>query len=92
MNGYERNYLKKLPRTLTIYRGYRYRNADGWSWTLDQKKAMWFANRLEVLGGKPKVATGKVKKSDVIAYFSRRKEKEIVVDPSKIRITHRENL
>jgi hypothetical protein len=42
---------------------------------------------MERLGfGTPKVATGRAKKSDVIAYFSRRKEKEIVIDPSKVKI------
>lgn len=89
MNGRERNYLAKLPSTLTIHRGYQYRNADSWSWTLDPKKAEWFARRFEVLGGKPTVATGKAKKRDVIAYFSGRREKEIVVDPAVVKVTER---
>ena len=89
MNGRERNYLAKLPSTLTIHRGYQYRNADGWSWTLDPKKARWFARRFEVLGGKPTVATGMVKKRDVVAYFSGRREKEIVVDPNAVKVTDR---
>ncbi|MCA9052153.1 MAG: hypothetical protein KDA89_25630 [Planctomycetaceae bacterium] len=90
MNGRERGYLKELPSTLTIYRGYQYRNANGWSWTLDPKKAHWFAHRFKGLGGKPTVATGRVKKRDVVAYFSRRQEKEIVVDPSAVKVTKRE--
>lgn len=90
MNGRERGYLNKLPSTLTIFRGYQYRNANGWSWTLDPKKARWFSQRFEVLGGKPTVATGRVKKRDVVAYFSRRQEKEIVVDPSAVKVTKRE--
>jgi hypothetical protein len=89
MNGRERNHLAKLPSTLTIHRGYQYRNADGWSWTLAPKKAEWFARRFEVLGGKPTVATGKVKKRDVIAYFSGRREQEIVVDPAVVKVTER---
>ena len=41
------------------------------------------------LAGKPRVVTGRVKKKDVIAYFSRRKEKEIVVDPKKVEVKSR---
>ena len=87
MSAYERRYLASLPNRLTIYRGSQSKRIRGWSWTLDQKKAHWFANRWARLNfGKPHIATGKVKKSDVIAYFSRRKEKEIIIDPSKVKI------
>ena len=87
MSAYERRYLASLPNRLTIFRGSLSMRAQGWSWTLDEKKALGFAKRLERLGlGIPRVATGKAKKSDVIAYFSRRKEKEIVIDPSKVKI------
>ena len=92
MNGRERNYLAKQPNKLTIYRGYQYRNADGWSWTLDPKQAEWFARRFEARGGKPTVATATVNKRDVIAYFSRRREKEIVVDPAIVKIAERKVL
>lgn len=96
MNGRERAYFRKLSSQFAIYRGYSHRNAAGWSWTLDKAKAVWFARRFaEVdaeLAGKPKLATGKVKKRDVIAYFSRRKEKEIVVDPKKVKIESRESV
>jgi hypothetical protein len=87
MSAYERRYLAGLPNRLTIFRGSQSRRVQGCSWTLDEKKALWFAKRLEKLeSGIPKIATGKVKKSDVIAYFSRRKEKEIVIDESKVKI------
>lgn len=87
MSAYERRYLANLTNRLTIFRGSQSKRVQGWSWTLDEKKALWFAKRLESLGlGIPRVATGRVKKSDVIAYFSRRKEKEIVIDPSKVKI------
>jgi hypothetical protein len=90
MNGRERAHFRKLSARITIYRGYAHRNAAGWSWTLDKAKAVWFARR--TLAGKPQLATGKVKKKDVIAYFSRRKEKEIVVDPKKVKIESREEV
>jgi hypothetical protein len=87
MSAYERRYLASISNRLTIFRGSHSKSVQGWSWTLDEKKAQWFAKRLERLGfGIPRVATGKAKKSDVIAYFSRRNEKEIVIDPSKIKI------
>ena len=87
MSAYERRYFANLPSRLTIFRGSHSKSIQSWSWTLDEKKALGFAKRLERLGvGIPRVATGKAKKSDVIAYFSRRKEKEIVIDPSKVKI------
>jgi hypothetical protein len=87
MSAYERRYLASCPNQLTIFRGSQSMRVQGWSWTLDEKKARWFAKRLERLGfGIPRVTTGRAKKSDVIAYFSRRKEKEIIIDPSKVKI------
>ena len=87
MNGKDRNYLAKLPSTLTIHRGIQHGNAAGWSWTLDPKKARWFARRFG--DGKPTVATGTVKKRDVIAYFSFLREREIVVDPAVVNVLER---
>jgi hypothetical protein len=87
MSAYERRYLARLSSRLTIFQGCLSNRIHGWSWTLDEKKALGFAKRLERLGnGIPRVATGRAKKSDVIAYFSRRKEKEIVIDASKVKI------
>ncbi len=87
MSAYERRCLARLPERLTIFRGSQAKAVQGWSWTLDEKKALRFAKRLERLRlGIPRIATAKAKKSDVIAYFSRRKEKEIVIHPGKIRI------
>jgi hypothetical protein len=96
MNGRERAYFQRLPSKFTIYRGYAHRNASGWSWTLDKAKAKWFARRYADLGGriagKPRLATGIAKKRDAIAYFSRRREREIVVDPRKVNVESREVL
>lgn len=84
MSAYERKKLKSLPNKIKIYRGFAHRNKKGWSWTIDRKKAEWFAQRFAMLDGSPKVITATVKKSDVIAYFSRRDEKEIVCDPKSV--------
>ena len=86
---------------LNIYRGYvdgldsedsEYIEEDrdresGISWTFDYNKAEWFA-RIFLSGGTGHgvVAEAICKPKDVIAYFESRGEKEIVVDPSKIRI------
>jgi len=60
---------------------------SGISWTLDYNKAEWFAQRFLVKGrGVGLVAEAICKPKDVIAYFESRGEKEIVVDPSKVRI------
>jgi hypothetical protein len=93
MSAYERRYLARLPNRLTIFQSSQSNRIRGWSWTLDEKKALRSAKRLERLGfGVPRVATGRAKKTDVIAYFSRRKEKEIVIDPSKVKIVQIETI
>jgi len=84
MSSYERRYFKSLPDDFTIYRGYSHYRAIGWSWTLIKKKAIWFAKRFaHSEKDAPTVLTGSVKKADVIAYFSSRKEREIIVDAEK---------
>ena len=92
---------------LNIYRGYvdgldpedsEYIEEDrdresGISWTLDYNKAEWFAKRFLAGGtGYGVVAEAICKPKDVIAYFESRGEKEIVVDPSKIRILRSQEL
>ena len=86
---------------LNIYRGYvdgldsedsEYIEEDrdresGISWPLDYNKAEWFARRFLAGGtGYGVVAEAICNPKDVIAYFESRGEKEIVIDPSKVRI------
>lgn len=73
-------FFQDLPDEFTIYRGY---DADyetdedfGFSWSLSQEQAQWFADRFGSESGA--VATKKVKKSEVVGYLSSRKEEEIV--------------
>ena len=76
MNEEERELFEKLPETLTIHRGYQPRkNKTGFSFTLDKKKAEWFADRFFKDGD---VVTKKVQKSKVFAYLTRRNESEII--------------
>jgi hypothetical protein len=77
--------LHALPDTLTIYRGHRAWNQDGWSWTLDSAKAEWFAKRLAQEGDECYVTVAEVDKVDVVAYLAGRGEDEIVVDPEWVR-------
>ena len=82
----ERDFLASLPHNFTVYRGFAFDNASGWSWTLDKNKAIWFANRPS---GNPKrnprVSSGTVTKTDVVAFLAGRNEQEIVVDPRFVR-------
>jgi hypothetical protein len=93
MNPQERRFLARQRERLTIYRGCRSGRKIGWSWTLDRRKAKWFARRFEeYVEGSPIVLIGEVNKKDVIAYFASRKEKEIVVDPKKVTVVGRETI
>jgi hypothetical protein len=56
----------------------------GLSWTADKKKAEWFAGRFPTLNDKGFVASGWVRKDDVLAHFIGRQESEIVVLPDKV--------
>ena len=72
-----------LPEEFHVYRGYDERgNARGLSWTADRAKAEWFARRWS--GTQAFVAFGRAHKKDIFAYFVGRKEKEVVILPSKV--------
>jgi hypothetical protein len=74
-----------LPNTFPIFRGQSHTRrgiTKGLSWTADQAKAEWFARRYLTKGF---IASGLVCKCDVFAYFTGRKESEVVVQPSEIR-------
>jgi ribosomal protein L22 len=80
----ERVRLAKLPEIVTVWRGVSHKDAvEGLSWTLRRDKAEWFARR-SAHGKKPLLAKGSIIKSAVFAYFSGRKEAEIVLDPEEV--------
>lgn len=84
MDDAERDALKAMPETITVYRGYqkpKYRL--GWSWTIDNKQARWFAQRFQSPGS-GFIVSGKVRKSDVIAYWTGRNESEILTNPANV--------
>ena len=73
---------KNLPDTFTVYRGVTPGgNPDGMSWTREYDKAEWFSN----LFGKGYILEGTASKKDVLAFFSRRREEEVVIEAKKVK-------
>lgn len=90
MDEDEYRIYQELPDTLTVYRGVGIgRNPKGLSWTRNIKTAEWFANRFNRDGKKGYVQSATVRKEQVLAYFNRRGEDEVVVDTSKLKIKKR---
>lgn len=79
--------FRSLPDELVVFRGVLDRGAKSLSWTLDRKLAEWFATRFASVfpDKQPRLATGVVNKADVLAYFIRRKESEVIVDPKSVK-------
>lgn len=74
-----------MPFNFTVYRGFHYDGGeDGFSWTLDKQRAIWFAKRLCGPDETPMVATGTVGRKDVIGYMTGRNELEIVALPENV--------
>jgi hypothetical protein len=77
-----------LPDTFAVYRGVRDQHDDTWrglSWTLDQDKAHWFAQRFAAEYDQPIVLSGRILKKHAFAYFSGRNESEVVLWPRHVR-------
>lgn len=75
--------FSRLPATIQVYRGCRPHNKDGWSWTISKEVAKGFATRY---GMKGQILSGTVAKDHVVAFFDRRGEEEILVDPMHVRL------
>jgi hypothetical protein len=85
MSKGERAALKRMPAVITVYRGVGHRKAvKGLSWTTDRERGEWFARRFTHGGRRPLLASGQVHKRDVLAYFTGRKESEIVTLPESV--------
>lgn len=69
-------FWQTLKGPLNIYRGCNPLNEDGFSYTLDEEKAYWFANRYKQEGAK--VIHKVVEKEDCFAYLGGRGEQEII--------------
>ena len=80
MNEKERRLLKKLPETVTAYRGAQEGEEEGLSWTLIHAVAEMFATRFRCDGrNKARVLTATVPRSAIRALFLHRNEEEVVV-------------
>jgi hypothetical protein len=82
----EHQALARLTESFPVYRGFLGRRAKGLSWTTERKRAIWFARRFAKIGiGDPRLLSGIATKKDVLAYFTRREESEVVIDPEKVK-------
>lgn len=87
MCGEDRTTLAGLPDRVTAYRGFAGADqaAQGFSWTTERDRAVWFARRARCLnerrGMTSKVATVTVARTELIAYFGGRGESEVLLDP-----------
>lgn len=83
----DKNFYKRLPEMVTIYRGVSSEGINGFSWTLNRKVAKWFAVQ-NIIGESitPLLLKGKVNKSDIITVYDN-EEEEIVVFPENVRLT-----
>jgi hypothetical protein len=81
MHNAEQTALAAMPERIVIFQGHTVRRDDGWSWTTNRDTAIWFAERFaELERTRPAYTTATVDKSDVLAFFSRRSESEILVE------------
>jgi hypothetical protein len=81
MNEEEFNLLQSLPDEVTIYRGCQAGiNENGLSWTLNKKKAEFFANRF---GKEGIILERKIPKSNIIAFLNGRGESEVIWEEKK---------
>jgi len=81
MNEEEFNLLQSLPDEVTIYRGCQAGiNENGLSWSLNKKKAEFFANRF---GKEGIILERKIPKSNIIAFLNGRGEFEVICEVKK---------
>lgn len=87
MSEADRALLAQFPDTIEVFQGHTDERDDGWSWTIDQSKAEWFARRFaDFEHADPVVSYGTCSKSDVIAFLTNRGESEILIPRTKVQI------
>jgi hypothetical protein len=92
MSEEDRAIFADLPEELSLFRGFCRGNGKGWSWTLEEDTAIWFANRLAISGSRPSLLVGTAMKKDTIAYFGERDENEILIDPERVTVVEKRRL
>lgn len=83
MTDDERESLSNLPDKFDVYRGHHELLLEGCSWTLDYEFATHWANGLPQNN---RLTHGVAKKSDVLAYFNRRNESEVMISTKMVQI------
>lgn len=81
MNEDEYDEFQALDNTVTVYRGvtsHNAKNVKALSWTLSYDTADWFAHRF---GEDGTVYEAQIDREHIYAYFNRRNEHEVIVDP-----------
>lgn len=74
-----------MNQQITVYRGFSEDGAeDGFSWTLHEDVAVWFAKRFQRPESVARVAKGTLAKRDVIALMTGRGEMEVVAFPHDV--------
>ena len=82
MNCEEYDTYLCLPDSFVVYRGVAIgRNPEGMSWTRELDGAEWFSKRF---GEDGYIIKGIAYKKDVLAYFSRRNESEVLISASDV--------
>lgn len=79
MSDDDKKAFDKLPEEFTIYRGCTPAGDTGYSWTVDENQAVWFAERFE--HEEARVISSRIKKSNVRAFLAGRGESEVLVLP-----------
>lgn len=87
MSDQEREHLAQLPPMVEVWRGARRSDHLALSWSLNKKKAMWFARRFAKKGERLFLMRGLVKKEDILAVILGRNEWEVVSDKVKVTTT-----
>ena len=80
MTNDERDQLASLSDRVRIFRSHLDWNRDGFCWTLDRDIALEFAHGYDWAS----LTSAYAEKSDILAYFDRRGESEIIIHPSNI--------
>lgn len=92
MDKEELKLLNSLPNEVKIWRGVKVDDVldddnIGLSFTLNKKKAIWFAKRFSQEGvSQPILIEAVVKKVDIVSIFLNRDEEEVIVNPEQIKI------
>jgi hypothetical protein len=90
MTDEENKALEAMPDVFPVYRGWSEKQVKkgltkrrGLSWTTDENVADWFANRWQ--HGDGCVTSALASKKEVYMYTDERNEREVVVNPAKLR-------